>query len=549
MSDFQRLIDEIVDHLLAENPVWATYVGVHDYDEQLPSWAAADIAARLCRQKEYATELQQWSSRELPPQEELDCKVAAGLLANEIVNNEQFRRWQRDPDLPLQIAMFAAMMLTNRNFAPLEERLGLLASRLWQVPRLLQEATENLRGAEEVPTVWAEMAEEGCRNAAHYFGEELPLLAADLPELKTELDSAGAEAATACDNYLAFLQEELTTRTRGSYALGREGFERLLREHYAITESAEELATFGGDSVTSISARMDELAAQISPGKSWQEVVAQLKSERAATEDVLSIYQREIKRSRDFVAEKNLVSLPPAESLGVQHTPEFKRSTLPFAAYMPPGSFEAEQRGMFWVTPIDGSAPPEIQEQQRRGHNLDSIILIALHEGFPGHHVQLMRASQTPSRICRLIDSSLFAEGWALYCEQLMGEQGYYDDPGTQLMQLVHELWRACRVVIDVGLHTGEMSFTEAVTILVEVAGADPVNAIAEVKRYTQSPTQPLSYLVGKRELLALKEDYVKKQGEAFDLRQFHDRLLSFGTVPFAWLRGVMLEQNGDSNR
>jgi uncharacterized protein (DUF885 family) len=123
-------------------------------------------------------------------------------------------------------------------------------------------------------------------------------------------------------------------------------------------------------------------------------------------------------------------------------------------------------------------------------------------------------------------------EGWALYCEEMMGEEGFYTDPRTSLLQLKDYLWRSCRVFIDVGLHTGALTFEEAVRVLVDVVRINPQSAAGEVKRYTKTPTQPLSYAVGKREILGIREELRRKEGRDFSLKSFHRRLLQFGSIP-----------------
>jgi uncharacterized protein (DUF885 family) len=213
------------------------------------------------------------------------------------------------------------------------------------------------------------------------------------------------------------------------------------------------------------------------------------------------------------------------------------RATTPYAAYLQPAPFDADQTGYFFVTPVDTSRRKDEQAQQLEGHCYASLALTAVHEGYPGHHLQLCHANLAGSRLRQLADSPVFAEGWALYCEELMHSQGYYLDATTRLFQLKDLLWRACRVVIDVGLHTGKMTFMQAVDYLVEQAMLERVNALIEVKRYTMTPTQPMSYLVGKLQIEALRDEARKQAGASFDLAAFHTRLLKSGTIPLALVR------------
>jgi len=168
------------------------------------------------------------------------------------------------------------------------------------------------------------------------------------------------------------------------------------------------------------------------------------------------------------------------------------------------------------------------------GHNRYGMLLTNVHEGYPGHHLQLVHASAVQSPVRKLLWNTVFCEGWALYCEQLMLDQGVSDDPHYRMFQLKDQLWRACRVVIDVKLHTGAMTVHEAVDMLVDVAHLERPNAIGEVRRYTQSPTQPMSYLLGKQQILDLRERERQRLGPRFDLCSFHNRLLSYGTIPVA---------------
>lgn len=172
-----------------------------------------------------------------------------------------------------------------------------------------------------------------------------------------------------------------------------------------------------------------------------------------------------------------------------------------------------------------------------------AIPMIALHEGYPGHHVQLTRAMDSEHPLRKQVMNNSFLEGWALYCEQMMYEQGFYTDPRVRLFQVKDMLWRAWRVIIDVGMHTAGMTFDEAVRLLVDKARLEEENAVAEVKRYAMSPTQPMSYVIGKLLILDLRRRYKENVGPAFDLKDFHDRLLSYGTIPPTLIASRMISE------
>ena len=248
-----------------------------------------------------------------------------------------------------------------------------------------------------------------------------------------------------------------------------------------------------------------------------------------------------MKRARQFVIDHDLVTIPPDEELKIVETPLFVRNQIPYAAYMPPGLLEPLQQGIFVVTPVDPNDPPEKQEEKLRGHGYDDLPVTALHEAYPGHHLQLIVANLNKSlpRLFGGFLSSLFIEGWAFYCEEMMAAAGFITDLETRLMQVNEMIWRAVRVIVDVKLSRGEMTFEDAVKILVEETGMSEDAAQAEVNWYTQEPGYPLSYLLGKHLLLQLKEEVKQQMGDQFDERFFNDIITANGYLPISLLHQV----------
>jgi uncharacterized protein (DUF885 family) len=279
--------------------------------------------------------------------------------------------------------------------------------------------------------------------------------------------------------------------------------------------------------------QIESLSNELHPGKNWKDVVEALKENHPDASKLRTEYEKHMRKAREFVLAKNLVPVPAGEELRVIDTPSFERSTIPYAAYVRPGPFDEKQEGLFFVTPVDTNASIEVQTDQLKGHSYASMILTALHEGYPGHHLQRVHSNRVPTKVRHLCGNSVFAEGWALYCEELMKEAGFYRSREVELFQLKDMLWRAARVVVDLGLHTRTMSFDEAVEFLISEALIERPNAVAEVRRYTYSPSQPSSYAIGKAEVLTLREEEKKRLGPRFSLSKFHEKLLSSGTIPF----------------
>jgi len=203
---------------------------------------------------------------------------------------------------------------------------------------------------------------------------------------------------------------------------------------------------------------------------------------------------------------------------------------------------ETVQEGIFLVTPVPPTAPEEVKREKLRGHNWAKIPVTALHEAYPGHHLQLCYANQVgelPRKLAGFL-SSLFPEGWAFYCEELMEQLGFIGEPIQRLGRLNDQLWRAARIILDVALHCRGMSVEEGVEFLVKEVGLERANALAEVRRYTSSPTQPMSYLVGKLEILKLVGEF-KAQNPGKSMRELHDAILSCGSLPPRLMRTCLM--------
>jgi len=212
----------------------------------------------------------------------------------------------------------------------------------------------------------------------------------------------------------------------------------------------------------------------------------------------------------------------------VLQTPTFMRELIPFAAYEPPMPLDEDQRGLYYVTTVE-------DESLLAEHNQFSIDLTSVHEAFPGHHLQFVIANQSNHcNVTRLLHASAsMYEGWALYCEQLVFEQGLYDKKEHQFIMLRDRLWRALRIIIDVKIHTGQFSFDDAVNLLVDKLGFDALQAKLEINWYSNAAATPLCYAIG-REIILKTRDKVLGDIDSVDkaeLKDFHDRLLSHGSI------------------
>lgn len=538
---FRSLADRVIESMFEMSPFFATAQGAHQYDYLLDRHDLEARAARRGQLKDALKELKAYENAQLTHLEQIDLAVLTGHIQATLRLEDETKPAERNPDMYVSELLGALFVMVSRDYAPADERARSMLERLKGLPGYLETATRNLKQGYDLPRTWCETAIETLDGADLFFRESLAPFAKKAAKIAEELGDAVEGGRRMLLRWKTFLRDDLLPRCDGSFAIGRDTFDYLLEKAHGLHVKARDLAAIGEEAIASAKAEMEKLAAEIAPGKKLEQVLAEMRKHHPAPDKLLQAYRKEMERARDFVAKKDLVTIPENEKLTVIDTPPFYRAVLPFAAYMPPAPLESKQEAWFFVTPIDRHAPAEKQKEQIEGHSLYGIPIIALHEAYPGHHLQLLHANKASSKVRRVIGTPVFCEGWALYCEEMMYEAGFYPDPRVRLHQLKNVLWRACRVVIDVKLQLQQMQPEEAVDMLVNVAGLERGQAASEVKRYALTPTQPMSYLIGKREITRIRDEYRAQKGEKFKLREFHDKLISFGTIPPSYVRDAML--------
>jgi len=537
---FTALSEEFVELYFKHDPVAATLAGVHDYDHLLPDHSPEGMLARIAWLRDLDQRLVlgvAW--QEMPTEQRVDYGLLRARLAAMRADCEDLRVHTRNPVMFPQTALDSLFLLWTRPSLPAAERKEALLDRMIAIPDYLKKARANLK---EVPDVFLGVADEVNRSGPGFVDQVARSLLESFPAERERIEHASGRARIGFAQYQDFLDRELDSKIGGTFAIGERWMNYKLEREHLLPFNCASLAALGEEQVAKTRTLLEDEARRIDPSRTWQALITEAKSRHPEPLKLKEAYLSETERARRFVVEKRLAPIATGEKLAVIDTPVFERSVIPYAAYLPPGAFDEDQTGHFYVTPIDTSRRPEEQQQQLHGHNYAGLALTTVHEAYPGHHLQLCHANRAGTRLRRLADSNLLAEGWALYCEELMYDQGFYLDPMTRLYQLKDLLWRACRVVLDVGLHTGKLTFMQAVDYLREQAMLERVNALAEVKRYTLSPTQPMSYLVGKLEILAMRAEAQKRLGSRFDLYDFHAALLGRGTLPPALAKEEMAE-------
>src|SRR5581483_8938442 len=469
----------------------------------------------------------------LTPAQATDRDLILSDLRGEIALHD-FERWRRDPGVYSGVVTRGAYYGLLREYSQMEERLALLAERLEQAPAVLDAGRANLDPA-RVPPEWVAIAARTAPAGARFLREQLPAYVPNTAlgrAVRRTIVPAAEAAADALDRYAAWLRTDLEPAARGTFAIGRDAFERLLEEKELLAYDAATLRAFGEELVAQTESRLAELAKGLGDDD-WRDTVLRFRRDHPSAEELVPTYRAEMERSREAVKLAQLATMPYGEDLVVEAMPDFQRTTYPYAAYIAAPPFEASRKGRLWVSLPNAEDDERTRRERLEGHPRAGIAVIACHEGYPGHHLRLSVAADHSSLARRALRSNVMVEGWALYVEELMTELGYLDQPDTALLRTKDLLWRAARVVVDVGLATGEMSFDAAVAYMVERAKLEAPNALAEVRRYTLNPTQPSSYALGRQAILELR---AKARDKGWGMRLFHDKILGAGSLPPALL-------------
>jgi hypothetical protein len=512
------------------DPVAATQAGVTTYDDRYGRYSPAALAPHLAALKASAAALEEATVASL------DQEIDRTALLNDI--RVTLRRYERERPQAKNPGFWLSHLLAGLHFLMLRRdrtptlRAGAVLRRLEDVPPFLDDGRAALVEPVRVFVDTALRVIEGGIELVREVGAQV---AGEVPDQADQLRAAADGAVAALASFRHDLERWLDAGS-DHFAIGEDDFNFRLHYEHALRDTAPELWRYGHHLKEEIEADLAVRARRLDAGGGWHAVVDRLRADHPAAGALVETYAREMARARDFVAMRALAPIPDAP-LEVVPTPAFMRPIIPFAAYDSPGPYSTDRTGWFYVTVPDDRLPASEQERILRDHCRFEVPATALHEGYPGHHLHLVHAQQQSSHVRKYVWTPLTVEGWALYCEDMMGEEGFYSSEEELLFQRVHMLWRAERILLDVGLHTRGMTFEHAVDQLAGQLHLDRANAEAEVRRYCAEPAYPLCYAVGRRELLQLREDYRAAQGTAFTLPRFHQALLGYGGLPVALIR------------
>jgi uncharacterized protein (DUF885 family) len=481
--------------------------------------------------KDFLRRLKEFPDNHLTEDELIDRDLAIHILELRTFEIERLRLHERMAVAADDLGS-ALFFLFTRDDDPLEKRLDAITSRLEKVPQYL----ERSKGSLVSPCrLWNEIALETGKELGKFL-DTIEIHAMDMmgrTERTMRLSSNIATAKSALAEYNLWLEKEVLPAATSPTHMSAEAFEEYMRLK-GFDISPDEAVRISEVHYRKTRTDMASVARNIVRSGSVEEALELMKSMHPADYDaVLACYRNDIQRSKDFLLKMDLVTVPDGEKLIVTETPTFMRHVAPFASQFEPGKFTGNRTGLFLVTPNEN--PETIKD-----HCYALISNTAVHEGYPGHHLQGICGNTHPSLIRALITAMDFAEGWALYCEELMLERGFNDTPEGRLAQLNDLMFRIVRVSADVKLSRGEITPDDVAAMLIRETGMQREAAMNEARSYSYNPTYYLSYFIGKMSLLQLLDDVKKAMGDRFSVKLFHDTLLYAGCLPISFMRREM---------
>lgn len=544
---FTSLARIIVEDTLRTNPEFATQQGDHRWDARLTDHSAEAIKAQEAWARHYSERLRALPPASLSPSNRVDREILLDTLDAILLDARETQSWRHNPMMYNPGSALDGLL--SREFAPLPVRLAAVKGRLKEIPALAAAAKANL---DNPPQIYTETAIQQLQGTLGLVRDEVTSASAKAG-LKEDMAPAQAEAVKALEDLIAWMRTDLLPRSKGDFRMGRTAFNHQLRVALSSALSQETILARAEASLRKTRAEMAQVARPLFaawfPGRKETDegVVIKAVLDRIAlnhptNDTIVALATQDLKEATEFVRQKNLVSLPQAP-VKVIVMPEFARGSA--VAYCDgPGALETSGTTFFAISPTPADWPTTRVDSFFREYNDAMVKNLTVHEAMPGHYLQgaAANAYKGDTVVRSLFSSGTFAEGWAVYSEQTMARAGF-GGPEVRMQQLKMRLRGIINAILDQKVHTQGMTEAEALKLMEEQGFQEEGEAVGKWKRACLSATQLSTYFVGATEmddLRAAAEARARRQGKAFDVKAYHDQLLSYGTIPPKHVKTLM---------
>jgi uncharacterized protein (DUF885 family) len=544
-----NLFQSYLEQEFQRHPLFATQQGNHEFDDRLddlsPSARKKNAESTRAMLSTLGKEL---DYRKLSRNGQIDHEIWSQALQYNLWSVENDNRFEFDPRVYGEYISDSVFILFTQSTLPRERNVQNAAKRIAFIPRIVAAAKDSLKNP---PPVLTEIAIKRNLGAISFYEKEIYAFAGETPGSEP-LATPCKEAVKALRDYQHWLESDLLPRSKGEWRLGKERFARKLGLELDAGLSADEVVKLAEAEADRVEREMYYVAKQLwsklFPDKpvppddaegrrgTIRKVLDELGKDHGKPEDLVADARKTVERIKTFIREKRILALPDPDNCRVIEMPEFQRGFS--AAYLNPAPpLDPKADSLYAVAPPPKDWSPARVETFLREYNSAMLQILTIHEAYPGHYVQLAYANRCPSLLRKILYSGVFAEGWAVYTEQMMLDQGYgAGDLSLRLHQLKFYQRAVINAILDNKMHCANMSDEEALKLLVDRGFQTEGEAVAKIQRAKQSSTQLSTYFVGRTAFYRLRQDVQRKRGDAFDLAKYHEEVLSHGTLPVKYL-------------
>lgn len=499
----------------------------------LDSMSVNSFARALAKTKDQLVRLRAIDPNQLSGDDLIDWKFAQSILVGRELDQEKYQPWRRDPRQYITFTGISGIMNgpgePQKKIEQIEKRLAIA---LVQIPNGMKQIDVYVPRFQELALFMAE-------NGFVLFDKEIPAFIKSTGAEAEKLAAPAGQVREMLEAYVKFLKDDLVKLPVGNYAMGAETYNEMLKGQYLLPYGADSLYAFGWSQFNATVAELEALAKKMNPNKTWQQLAIEIKNEYPDPHKMIEVHQEAVDKAREHVLKNNLIPIPWKERVVVVPRAEYLRKTsyyghFNFASAKDKDSIYTSE---MHINPFEDQWDDKKKKEYLVEHDWGVILVTAPHETYCGHHVQGLYQANNPRPLRRKNSISLFSEGWGLYNEQLMKETGFFPNDKILLRQLQLRLWRNARVIYDVGLHTGKMTYEEAISLMTDKVGFLRWASQLEVDACCAAPGYFIGYFTGMMEILRMREDYRKMRGDQFTLSEFHEKLLKLGSMPTSLMR------------
>jgi len=556
---FAALSKRFLDEGLALNPVSATQIGEHRYDSEIDDLSEAGRNKAIAWNKAMLAEFGKLDIQALSRENQVDALIMRNNLEGSLWDLETMQSWAWDPQVYSGLAGGAIYNLMAREFAPMPERLKSATARMEKLPALLAQARENLDPA-RVPKTHAETVAKQNKgvlslidtfitpNAGHLSGED-----------RKRMDAAIETTRKAVEEHQQWLDGTLVPSAKGEFRIGAERYDQKLKFSLNSSLSRAEIKQRAEAELKRVREAMYKVAQTVlkdkpgapelpdapTPDQQQKAIEAALElayADKPGREEVVDFAKHTLDVATKFTREKDLVTVPD-DPVKIILMPEFQRGVS--VAYCDsPGPLDKGLDTYYAISPIPEDWTDTQVDSFLREYNKRLIHVLTIHEAMPGHYLEGVHSSKFPSTLRAVLRSGVFAEGWAVYTERMMADAGYMDnDPLFRLMQLKFYARAVANAILDQGLHVDNWTKEQAMDLMVKQTFQQEREAEGKWVRAQLSSGQLATYFVGAQEHFDTRKAWEAKLGDKFNLKQYHDKVLSYGAPPVRFVRQLMLEE------